>query len=152
MLYLTGMHALNIVCSLNTCGVSNESELEWKNVDFAESEERFFKEYGIESDVRIPEHKDKICVANHIRALLDLLELEQFDTAKGMRRFIGNSQYDEEVFNRVYMMKSLDHWKDIDHFMEKEYMIHWVNFKEKMRLDKKAQWKRAHLQALSNTL
>ena len=50
----------------------------------------------------------KFAVANHIRALLDLLELGNFGLAQGMNKdFIGNDDYADEVFDKVAMMKTL---------------------------------------------
>jgi len=50
----------------------------------------------------IPEHEENYAVANHIRALLDLLEMGNFSLAQGMNRdFICNDDYNGEVFEKI---------------------------------------------------
>ncbi len=129
MKYITDIHALNLPCSLKTCGDWHTSAIQWKNPHTRESENSFFGDYGIEANKTIPEHKEKYYVANHIRALLDLLEVGNFAEAQGMNEdFICNSAYDEEVFNMVYSMRSLPNWLKINKFMGKEYMMKWIDF------------------------
>lgn len=152
MIYLTGIPALHVSCSLDTCGASEGSEVEWKEANFVESSEMFFKEYGIESDVQIPEHKDKVCVANHIRAYLDLLAMGKLEEAEGMCQFIGNVEYNAEIFEKVYSMKSLPHWKEIERFMEAEYRINWIHFIDRMRQKEMAEWKRERVKTLLKSL
>ncbi|MDR1620561.1 MAG: hypothetical protein LBS18_07870 [Clostridiales bacterium] len=100
-----------------------------------DTEKAFFKDYGIELDKTIPEHSETYAVANHIRALLDLLELGNFSVAQGMNRdFICNDNYTSEIFNKVSMMRNLPNWQDIDCFMIKEYYMKWVDFKKGLNL------------------
>lgn len=73
MLYVTGIFALNLTCNLDTCGDWHTSALNWQKVTLVDSDTMFFRDYGIEQNRSIPEHDGKYCVANHIRALLDLL-------------------------------------------------------------------------------
>jgi hypothetical protein len=49
-----------------------------------ESADSVFGENGIEGDKAIPLHSERYHVANHIHALLDLLELGRFSVAQGM--------------------------------------------------------------------
>lgn len=131
MLYLTGQHALNLPCSLDTCGDWHTSALNWTNIPLADSDKMLFKEYGIEEHSKIPGHHGKFFVANHIRALLDLLEFGNFAVAQGMRNdYICNPKYTAEIFNKVWQMKILKNWTDIDTFMSKEYLMQWVNYKK----------------------
>ncbi|SDL83514.1 hypothetical protein SAMN05216520_11457 [Kandleria vitulina] len=59
-------------------------------------------------------------VTNTIRALLDLLDEGDFSNAQGMNEdFICNSIYDQEVFEKVSMLRNNDNWKEIDEFMGK---------------------------------
>ena len=96
MFYITGIHALNIPCSLKTEGDWHASALQWKNIQFYSSEKMFFKDYGIEANKEIPESAERYFVANHIRALLDLLELGKYSIAQGMNReYICNEDYDK---------------------------------------------------------
>lgn len=131
MLYITGIHALNIPCRLDTSGDWHCSALNWGNVRFSDSSDMFFKDYGIESDKTIPEHNGKYYVANHIRALLDLLQIGNFGLAQGMNNdYICNDRYDEEIFEKVFSMRDMSHWNRIDAFMSKEYLLKWVLYKE----------------------
>ena len=132
MRYITGVHALNLPCSLKTCGDWHCSALQWEKPKFRESEHSIFGNYGIELNVSIPEHKETFAAANHIRALLDLLELGKFSAAQGMNRdFICNDQYTEEIFEKVSIMKSLPHWCEIDRFMGREYYGQWLDYKRR---------------------
>ena len=130
MEYITGQHALNLPCSLETCGDWHQSALQWVYPFVRSSEESIFGDYGIEKEVPIPEHSEKFNVANHIRALLDLLELGKFTLAQGMNDdFICNDAYTEEIFSQVVKLKHSHLWPDIDRFMGKEYYSKWLNYK-----------------------
>ena len=132
MKYITEVHALNLPCKLKTCGDWHTSAIQWERPHIRESEESFFGDYGIEKNKTIPEHNEKYNVANHIRALLDLLEVGNFAVAQGMNEdFICNSEYDEEVFALVYSMRRLPNWKQISDFMGKEYKMKWIYFLRK---------------------
>lgn len=133
MKYITGEHALNVTCSLETCGDWHASALQWKQLNFHESSESFFGDYGIELDRKIPEHEELYPVANHIRALLDLLIIGNFSIAQGMRDdFICNDKYTNEIFQKVILLKdySICNWEEIDMFMGNEYKMSWVNFRK----------------------
>lgn len=131
MLYITGIHALNLPCHLSTSGDWHQSALQWDNPQIRESNEMFYKDYGIELEHAIPEHTEKYNIANTLRALLDLLYEQNFSLAQGAKEdFIGNSDYDEEFFNQVWKMNSLDYWDKIDSFMNKEYRMKWKKYKD----------------------
>lgn len=133
MFYITGQHALNLQCSLNTCGDWHASALKWSDIPIRSSCNSIFGVYGIEQNVKIPEHNEKYNVANHIRALLDLLEQGLFTIASGMNNdYICNETYDNEIFNKVFQLKDNPNWDDIDKFMEKEYLMKWIRFKRKV--------------------
>jgi hypothetical protein len=135
MQYITGIHALNLPCSLETCGDWHRSALRWKDITFMDTENSFFKDYGIETQKHIPEHDETFAVANHIRALLDLLETRKFSVAQGMNNdFICNDGYTPEVFDKVAKMKELPHWPEIDRFMGKEYYSKWLDYKRQVVL------------------
>lgn len=102
MIYITGIHALNLPCDLITCGDWHQSALRWEKITFRESEDSIFKDYGIESNHDIPGHDGKYFVANTIRALLDLLDEGDFSNAQGMN----------------------------EDFMGKEYLMKWLRFKK----------------------
>ncbi len=129
MKYVTGIFALNLPCSLLTCGDWHCSALRWNNVNLQESTETVFGDYGIETDKEIPEHEGKYNVANHIRALLDILVDGKLTLAQGMcKDFICNDDYSQEIFEKVLLLKDNANWKKIDEFMKKEYMLKWINY------------------------
>ena len=135
MLYITGIHALNIPCGLLTGGDWHRSALCWKNITMRDTENSFFKDYGIEYNKRIPEHEKTYAAANHIRALLDLLEMGKYSVAQGMNRdFIGNDDYNEEIFSKVASMRMLTNWLEIDQFMGREYYSKWLDYKRRVKL------------------
>jgi len=129
MQYITGMHALNLRCSLLTCGDWHAPSVNWEKPTYRLTEESVFGEYGIEYK-EFPKHEGTHAVANHIRALLDLLEIGNFGLAQGMNKdFICNDDYNEEIFDKVLLMRELPHWDDIDRFTGKEYGSKWLRFR-----------------------
>ena len=127
--YVSLIFALNIPCKLDTFGDWHMFALNWDNVKLLESTGSLWGDYGIEKSKDIPYHDGKYNVANHIRALLDLLYYQKFTVAQGMKDdFMCTDKYDEEVFGKVLMMKDLPYWDKIDKFMTKEYLGKWVNF------------------------
>lgn len=130
MKYITGIHALNISCDLETCGDWHQSALGWEDLTIGDSSKSVFKDYGIELKKTIPNHTKTFPVANHIRALLDLLELGKFSVAQGMNKdFVCNDKYDNEIFEKVLYLRSNENWKEIDSFMGREYHGKWLDFK-----------------------
>ena len=73
MKYISGVFALNIEDSLETCGDWHTSALDWNRIRLVESDNTIFKDYGIERDKKIPEHTGVYNVANTLRAVLDLM-------------------------------------------------------------------------------
>ena len=135
MKYITGIHALNLPCNLITDGDWHCSALRWKDIMFNNTEDSFFKDYGIEYGKHIPNHEDTFAVANHIRALLDLLEMGNFSVAQGMNKdFIGNDYYNDEILSKVASMKVLPNWLEIDQFMGKEYYGKWLSYKGEINI------------------
>lgn len=130
MKYVTGVQALNIPCELETTGDWHRSAIRWTELCLRDSDTMFFGEYGIESEKTVPEHEGKYYVANHIRALLDLLQEGDFSNAQGMRKdYIGNDNYNAEVFRQVKKLSVLVNWPQIDDFMTREYKVSWLLFK-----------------------
>lgn len=98
MLYLSGIHALNIENNLDTCGDWHRSGIRWDviNERLLESNESIFGDYGIETNKTLNFLKgDPVYnVANHIRACLDFIDRGEFMLAQGMNNdFIGNDIY-----------------------------------------------------------
>ena len=135
MKYITGIHALNLPCSLLTCGDWHSPALQWERPRFRESKHSIFGEYGIEQCSNVPEHEGTFAVANHIRALLDLLDEGNFSVAQGMNNdYICNDDYTDEIFDKVSRMRILPHWSDIDRFMGSEYYGKWLDYKKEAEL------------------
>ena len=131
MQYITGIHALNLPCSLLTGGDWHRSALQWERPRFQESEGSLYGDYGIEYCSCIPENEGTYAVANHIRALLDLIEIGNFGLAQGMNKnYISNNDYNEEVFDKVALMKDFTNWSEIDKFMGLEYYGKWLAYKD----------------------
>jgi hypothetical protein len=131
MLYISGRQALNLPCSLETCGDWHTSALQWRRLNLRESDGSLFSEYGIERGVSVPEHDGAFNAANHIRALLDLLEEGKLTLAQGMNKdFICNEKYTPEVFEKVSALRGASHWSEIDRLMGREYGGRWLDFKE----------------------
>ncbi len=131
MKYLTGIHALNLPCKLNTCGDWHCSGLRWENLSFRESEQSILGDYGIEQHRIIPflSETETYNVANHIRALLDLLYEGDFSVAQGMNEnFICTDEYDEEIFGKVLLLKGSPKWNSISDFMLSEYKDKWKDY------------------------
>ncbi len=132
MLYLSGIHALNLNCELETCGDWHQSAIQWERLSLLDSENSIFGDYGIELNKEVPEHTERFNAANHIRALLDLLQQGKFSIAGGMNEdFICNDKYTEEIFEKVTLLKNEENWSAIDRFMGKEYLSKWIEFKKR---------------------
>lgn len=129
MLYISGIHALNIEDSLETCGDWHTSALQWERIDLLDSDKTIFKDWGIETDKSIPEHEELYNVANTLRAILDLMVKGSTGYLKGFRDdFICTDIYNEEFFSKVWMLRKLPHWEDINALMKREFMFEWDNF------------------------
>ena len=132
MMYLTGKYALNLKCNLNTMGDWHWGCYDWNNIEtkLVNSDNSIFKDYGIEKQTNVFDNIGKeIFVANHIRACLDMLEKGNTISPQGMNKdYIGNSKYDTEIFNKVYMLKSNPNWNKIKNFMLDEYGIKWIKY------------------------
>jgi len=129
MKYITGIHALNLPCSLPTFGDWHRYGIQWKNLKIRDTEKSIFGDYGIEEYSKVPEHPGTFKVANHIRALLDMLAEGQFGYAQGMRKdFICNDSLDTEVFEKVFQLKNTPLWDQINQFMGREYAMRWLRF------------------------
>lgn len=131
MIYITGIHALNLNCSLDTPGDWHQSAIQWHTMNIKHSTETIWGDYGIETNAHVPKNPGIHYAANHIRACLDLIYDGNFVIPQGMRKnFIVVDQYDNEIFEKVAMLATRSNWQDVDQFMCKEYLMKWVRFKE----------------------
>lgn len=130
MNYITGIYALNLKCSLKTPGDWQRDKLNWDNPVLYDSENSMWGDYGIEKNFCVPKHHGKqYWVANHIRASLDLLEMNEFTLLQGFRdNFIDNEKFTQEIFDKVYKMRNLPNWEEIKKFIGQEYSIEWYHF------------------------
>lgn len=132
MLYVSGIHALNIENSLETCGDWHCSALDWKSIELLDSEKSVFKEWGIETGKSLPDNDGIYNVANDLRAVADMMEKEgNLGYLKGFRNdFIVIDKYNDELFRHIWMLRGLKHWDAIDGLMEYEYLFKWDAFKK----------------------
>lgn len=132
MKFISGQQALNIPCSLETCGDWHTSALQWDKLDLKESEGSIFGEYGLEVCKSVPKHRgQEFYVADTIRASLELMIEDRLSVVQGLREdFICNEKYTQELFSKVIHLKSLPHWNKIDSFMKREYTFDWVRFRD----------------------
>ena len=129
MKYISGIHALNLRCSLETCGDWHASGIQWKNLTVRESSDSVFGDYGIEDNSSVPGHPGNHKAANHIRALLDLVADGAFGYAQGMKNeLICNESYTPEVFSKLLLLKNSPRWLKIKEFIGKEYGVPWLHF------------------------
>jgi hypothetical protein len=109
--------------------------MNWNKLDLFNSEDSVYDDYGIELNSSVPKNPGIHYVANHIRALLDLLAIGNLSLAQGMNKdYICNDIYTDEIFQKVSLLKNLENWPDIDAFMGREYYAKWLRFKEKWNL------------------
>lgn len=144
MHYISGEHALNLPCSLETCGDWHRGAYAWIHIDIKETNNHPLKEYGIETCLCVPNYEGiPLKVANHIRACLDLMLDGSFISIYGMKNdFIVVSQYDSEIFSyALYLTIIAPNGKDISNFMLKEYGRRWFNFEERYYSDFKQRFK-----------
>ena len=164
MLYLTGLHALNLPCELPTTGDWHAPGLIWGNIPLSESSTSIYGDYGIEINrtINYGGCAGIYNVANHIRVILDFLELNQLILAQGFRNNFFCVEIDYiPFFERVFMLHELPHWESINTFMGKEYFMKWVNFYKSKKgtsiIDKdeyyeNEEWRKKHQQIMTEFL
>lgn len=131
MEYITGIQALNLPCSLDTCGDWHTSALQWVNLDMKDSSHSIYKNWGIEKCSRVPEHDGEFYIADTLRALLDLLCEGKYSVAQGAKEdFICNDKYTPVFFEQVMKLADSNNWTEIDNFMCREYELEWLSYKE----------------------
>lgn len=130
MKYISGLHALNLPCSLDTTGDWHSGSMNWGKITVLESCDSPWGEYGIEKERHIPYADGIWAIANHVRACLDMIYVGDFPNARGMKNdYIGNEKYDGEIFDKIICLKDNCLWPLVDKFMEKEYLMKWVRYR-----------------------
>lgn len=66
MQYITGLHALQCPCALNTPGDTQHASVDWTYPALADTETAFFKDYGVETDKEVARLAGTRNVANHL--------------------------------------------------------------------------------------
>ena len=89
--------------------------------------------WGIDNEVKIPTYGDNKTrsykVANHIRALLDLIYFGHFSKAReALVDFIGTDEYDRTIFRKVSLLKASS-WEEIDDLMDDHFTTKWRKYK-----------------------
>jgi hypothetical protein len=131
MKYLSYIPALNLVSPLETDGDWHSSAIDWPSVTFEDSDFSVFGEWGLYLG-EVPSH-GPMMVADHLRALLDMINNGYFGSAQGMREnIINNEIYSPVIFQMVWSLMGHPNWTQIDAFMGKEYLCDWLDFKEEV--------------------
>lgn len=133
MKYISGVVALNIPCSLDTCGDWHRTSIDWKHIKLMESDGSYLGDWGIEKDIFIPELNIECNVANTLRACIDLLITGNYISSQGMKNdFICNDKLTPVLFDKVYSLKTkgISNWAQISYRMGKEYGLQWLNYLE----------------------
>jgi transcriptional regulator with XRE-family HTH domain len=95
--------------------------------------------WGIDNSVQTPKYnntKQRYKVANHLRALLDLLYYQRLPKAKeALADFIGTDEYDLLIFEKVALFKTLPHWAKIDNLMDDHFTTKWRKYKRDHKIN-----------------
>jgi hypothetical protein len=133
MRYVSGIYALNIPDPTEqTTGDWHWGALDWTKMPLLDTKDSIYGDYGIRRDAVVLHAPGRMHynVANHIRALLDMLAAGQFGLAGGMRDdFICNDALTPEVFDKVWQLRHAANWPAIDKFMGSEYFMEWEEYK-----------------------
>lgn len=134
MLYVSGVYALNLPCSLKTTGDWHTSSLDWSKVDLRHSESSRLKGWGIESAILLPDSSATYRHADHLRAILDLFEMgnePDFRWLRGFRNdFICTDSYNKIFFTKVLLLRDTSHWSLIHDLMLREFGSLWVDWSD----------------------
>lgn len=133
MEYLTGIHALNVPCPLDTCGDWHQAALNWENLTLNNTEDSLLDVYGVFESTQVPDGIGgfkTMYVANTIRALYDLILVGDYAHVQGMRNdFICNEKYTPEVFELAKKFRNTKYWKQVDKVLTCEYELDWITFR-----------------------
>lgn len=128
MQYLTGRAALNIVCQLNTMGDWHSTSIDWNNCKYNDTEESIYGDWGLEEGNH-PITNESIVKANHIRAILDIMEgttTTSIDWLYGFHYdFLSTNEYDDILIEKVLMLKDNPRWPGINKLMSKTLPLKW---------------------------
>ena len=109
MKYISNEYALNIPCSLKTSGDWHYNSYPVEKAKLFDSNESYFGDFGIEEHVI---NNKTYFVANHLRAVLDLMFCKKFDFLKGFKDdFIVVDDYNQSsnLYNSVLMNRDMTH-------------------------------------------
>ncbi len=132
MEYITDIHALNLECDLGTTGDWHASAIRWEHPRTLDTGETPWGDWGIEvdSDRWVPGNPGRHNIANHVRALCDMVYLGRLSNAQGMSEvFLDGDEYDEDIFEHIYMLRETPRWAAVNEFMGREYGRKWVSYR-----------------------
>ena len=98
MKYISGLHALNIPCRLETSGDWHTLSLSWENIPLWNTKKSPFGTEGIEQHHSLMGKKGIFYIANHIRACLDLLLAGDFSNLQGIAAIISARIFMTQIF------------------------------------------------------
>lgn len=135
MNYISGKHALNIPTEKTFCPDWHTEDYDWNEIDYRESDYSIFGDYGIVRDVLFYKYTGARNVAGTVRAILDLCESGETRWLRGFRHdFFNDDNERDNLFSKVMLLRSSEHWMEIDELFEKEYRLLWVNYKDRRNL------------------
>ena len=107
-----------------------------RGLDVSGTETAFFKDYGVETDKEVARLAGTRNVANHLRAVLDLLHEGKFKDLAGLKReIIANDQLTAELFNKVLELHTQNVWNQVSWFIGCEYGLQWLEFLKSKNID-----------------
>ena len=75
-------------------------------------------------------------MANHLRAVLDLLYEGKFKDLAGLKReIIANDQLTPELFDKVVELHTQNVWNKVSWFIGCEYGLQWLEFLKSKNID-----------------
>ncbi|MDR2828736.1 MAG: hypothetical protein LBV51_04880, partial [Acholeplasmatales bacterium] len=132
MRYISGIQALNMhYTNQTTPGDWHGLSVDFSNPQWYYTEQSPFLDFDIELR-KFPGIKEKVYVANHTRACLDLIYECKYSVIAGMK----NTLIDDKLLNELLLQKLLLLIKDnnfqvIFNLILKEYRLDWINVLEK---------------------
>ena len=124
--FKSGKFALNIPCSLKTAGDWHHTSFPVAKATLYDTNNNIYNDYGIEKHVI---NGIEYNVANHIRAILDLILNNEFGYLKGFKDdFLVVDDYNTTLFELVYRLKNSKYWDEINKLMKDEFMLEWIDF------------------------
>jgi transcriptional regulator with XRE-family HTH domain len=142
--YLSMMFALNVTPKTYTKTSGDWHRFNFfsqpRRIEFTCIDDNPLGAWGIDNNVEIPTFGNgkpkKYKVANHLRALLDMLYYNRLLSAQGMKHdYIVTDEYNKVFFQKVKLLLALAHWSEIDQLMDNEFGVEWRKYKRDMKIN-----------------